>query len=265
MINYVKTAFTKPKEIYTGRNMKNAHFFSLALLLTFAVTLLSLFEFLPIGQNIINDFNEVKESIPDFELVDNELESDADSYIYQTDSIILYFDTEDQVNSETINRNMNTTSVPLSVGLLQDEIYLNMMGQDYSIQYSALEHFTTGDLKSMIDSVGDLSPGMIIFFVIFLFIFNLFLFVFQFFPLALFANLISIYRRTALRFGQSAKIALLATILPTLIVHLISAVIYPISFQFEVIFGASLVFYYMSITEMKKRMEKQNNHDHDEE
>ena len=261
MINYVKTAFVKPKEIYTGRNMKNSHFFLLFLLMSIVVTFLSLFEFLPLGQNILNDFNEVKESIPEFELADNKLESDANSYIYQTDSLILYFDSEDQIDTETINRNMNATSVPLSVGLLHDEIYLNMIGQDYSIQYSSLDHFTTEDLKNIIYSVGDVSPGMIIFFVFFLLIFNLFLFVFQFFPLALFANLISVYRRTTLRFGQSAKIALLATLVPTLTVSLINAFISPITFQFEVIFGASLVFYYMSITEMKKRIEKQNKND----
>lgn len=258
MITYIKTAFTRPKEIYTGRNMKNKHFFSLLLLLSVILTFLSIFEFLPIARNMNNDINEIRESIPEFELVDNQLESESDSYIYQTDSMVFYFDPDDNISTDTINSNANTTSAPVSLGILDSQLYLTLLGQNYSLNYADLDNFTTADLEGLISSFGNISTNYIFFFIVLLFIFNIILFVMQFLPIALFANIISIYRRTSLRFFQSAKMALLAVMGPTLIVYAVNAFLFPVRFQFEIILAASLVLYYMSITEMKKRIIEQS-------
>lgn len=98
---------------------------------------------------------------------------------------------------------------------------------------------------------------MIGLFIVFLFFYNLLFFISQLFPIVLFANLISVYRRTGLRFVQTAKVSLLATSLPALVVYGLHAVVFPVSFQFEIILGASLVLYYMSMTELKERFRDQ--------
>lgn len=263
MITYIKTAFTKPKEIYTGRNMKNRHFFSLLLLLSVVLTFLSIFEFLPIARNMTNDVNEIRESIPEFELVDNQLESESESYIYQTDSMVFYFDPDNNISTDTIDNNASIASAPVSLGILDNQLYLNLLDQNYSLNYADLDNFTTADLQGLISSFGNVSANYIFFFIIFLFIFNFILFVMQFLPIALFANIISIYRRTSLRFFQSAKMALLAVMGPTLIVYAVNAFLFPVRFQFEIILGASLVLFYMSITEMKKRIIEQSNQDNE--
>jgi len=261
MISYIKTVFTKPKEIYTGRNMKNFHYFLLLLLMTLTLTILSIFEFLPGIRTVNNDLDEIKNSIPEFELVDNQLNSESESYIYQTDTMRFYFDPEDQMEAENIDDDMMTTSTPISVGLLNDQIHLNALGQDYSINYADFDNLTTEDLEGIINNFGNISLEMVLLFLVFLFIFNLFLYVSQLLPITIFANLISVTRRTRLSFFQSAKISLLATMAPLLIIYVINAFFFTVSFQLEITLITSLILYYMSITEMKKRISNQSKND----
>ena len=59
MFTYIKTVFTKPKEIYTARNMKNSHYFSLILLTGLILTFLSIFEMFPIANQFSDDYEEL--------------------------------------------------------------------------------------------------------------------------------------------------------------------------------------------------------------
>lgn len=259
MIEYIKTSFTKPTEIYTGRNMKNSHFFKILLTLVLSLTVLSLFEFYPAFIEMNEDITEVKEAIPGFTLTNDELESETESFIYQTDTLFLYFDPDNRISTDTIDRNINTLPVPLSVGILKENLYLNVLGQNFSIKYSDLTNFTTQDLIGLIDNIGQFSPSYLFLFVLFLFMFHFILYFTQFFPIVLFANIISVYRRTGLRFFQTMKIALLATIPPALILYVVNAFLFPVYYQFELLIVSSIIIYYLSITEMKKRIQKQNN------
>lgn len=256
MFHYIKTVFTNPKEIYTGRNMKNTHYFSLLFILTLILTLFSIVEFLPFANKMNEDFNEIKSSIPAFELVDNELESDSESYVYQTDSLFLYFDPDNKIETDTIDRNMNPLPVPLSVGIMNEQLHVNVVGQSLSLNYNDIDNFTTADLEAIIASIGEFSTPMVMMFIILLTLFMFLSFLMQYIPIILFTNVISVYRRTGLRFFQSAKITLLATIGPILLLSVINTFVFPIRFQFELLLVASIALYYMSITEMKKRISK---------
>ncbi len=257
MINYIKTAFTKPKEIYIGRNMKNSHFFAILFSLVAILTLFSLADFYPAAKKMTNDITEVKQAIPDFTLENDTLESETESFIYQTDTFMLYFDPDNKMSTETINRNMKTWPVPVAIGLLNEELSLNVMGQTFTLPYADLSDFTTADLKQTIASFGQVSPGFIFLFAVFLFLFNFTLYLMQFFPIVLFANIISVYRRTNLRFFQTIKMALLATIPPILALYAIDALLFDVYFLFELFVAASIVIYYLSISEMKKRINRQ--------
>lgn len=261
MISYIKTAITKPKEIYIGRNMKNSHFFSILLSLVIALTFFSLFEFYPTFREINKDITEVKQAIPEFALENNKLESDSESFIYQTDTLFLYFDPENQMSTEMIDRNMRTLPVPISIGLLHEEFSLNVAGQHFSLRYAELTDFTTKDLKLLIDRFGEFSPSFLLVLVLFLFIFNFFLFLVQFFPIVLFANIISVYRRSGFRFYQTVKVALLATILPIMTLYVVNAFLFNVYFQFELLIGFAVLIYSLTISEMKERIQKQRHID----
>lgn len=261
MINYIKTVFTKPKEIYTARNMKNAHYFLFILITGLILTLLSIFEILPVATQLSEDYEEVRASVPEFELVNGELESETDSYAYQTNSILFYFDSEDKINTESIDLNMPTQTAPISFGLLKDQIYFNAAGTSYSFRYNNFENLTAEDLKTLINNVGSFTTEMYIILILILIGLNLFLYVTQLIPITLFANLISVFRRTRLTFFQNAKISLLASMGPFILMAILNAFQFQIQFQFEIILAASILLFYMSITEMKNRIRKQRDTD----
>ena len=256
MISYLKTVFTKPKEIYTAKNMKNSHYFLLVFITGIALTLLSTFEIIPIATQFSDDFEEVKESIPEFDLVEGELVSSTDSFIYQTNSIVFYFDSEDKMDTETIDSNMNMHSAPISLGLLNNQIYFNAVGTSYSFVYENFPNLTAEELSSLIHEMGNFSTGMYFILILVLFILNMFIYITQLIPITLFANIISVFRRTRLIFFQNAKISLLASIGPFLMMYILNAFQLQIYYQFEIILVTSLILFYMSITEMKKRLQQ---------
>lgn len=261
MINYIKTVFTKPKEIYTARNMKNSHYFLLVLLTGLSLTLLSIFEILPVATQLSEDYEEVRASVPEFELVNGELESVTDSYAYQTNSILFYFDSEDKIDTESIDLNMPTQTAPISFGLLKDQIYFNAAGTSYSFMYNNFENLTAEDLKTLINNVGSFTTEMYIILILILIGLNLFLYVTQLIPITLFANLISVFRRTRLTFFQNAKISLLASMGPFILMAILNAFQLQIHYQFEINLAASILLFYISITEMKNRIQKQKDTD----
>lgn len=255
MIYYIKQAITNPKEIYVGRNMKNSHFLSILFLLATTLTFLSFFEFYPILKGMQEDITEVKQAIPDFTLQNKQLESYSESFVYQTDTLLFYFDPEDKINTETIVRNMNSGSIPVSVGLLKDELVLDVLNQNFSMAYDSITNFTTDDLLEMIESFGEFSPLFLLFLFVFLIVYNLMMYIIQFFPIVLFSNIISVYRRTGLRFLQTAKVALLATILPSLGLYIVNAFFFNVYYHLEILIVSSVFIYYLSMTEMKTRMQ----------
>lgn len=257
MFTYIKTVFTKPKEIYTARNMKNSHYFSLILLTGLILTFLSIFEMFPIAVQFSDDYQEIKASIPDFELVDGQLESDTGSYIYQTNSIMLYFDSEDRITTDDIESNIPTQAAPISIGLLKDEIYFNAANATYSFTYDDFTYLTADSLMEAMDNMGNFTIGMYILLLIILLIFNLIFYIIQLIPIPLFANLLSIVQKTHMTFFQNAKIALLASMGPFILIAILSAFQIQVAYQYEITLFSSLFLFYISITEMKKRIDKQ--------
>lgn len=253
--------FTKPKEIYTARNMKNSHYFLLILITGFVLTFLSIFEILPIAHQFSDDYEEIYASIPDFELVNGKLESETGSYIYQTNSIMFYFDSEDRITIDKIESNKPTQSAPISIGILKDQIYFNAADTNYSFAYNNFENLTSESFMDLLENIGSFSISMYLLLIVILFALNLFIYLTQLIPITLFANLISVYRKTRMSFLQNAKIALFASIVPFILMAILNALQFQIYYQFEIILFASLSLFYMSITELKKRIATQKNDD----
>lgn len=261
MFNYIKTVFTKPKEIYTARNMKNSHYFSLIFIIGLILTFFSIFEMFPIANQVSDDYEEINTSIPDFKLEDGQLESDTGSYIYQTNSIMFYFDSEDRITVDKIESNIPTQAAPISIGLLKDEIYLNAANTGYSFSYNDFKDLNAGNLMEALDSMGNFTIGMYVLLIIILLVVNLFIYITQLLPISLFANLISVFRKTRLSFLQNAKIALLASMGPFILMAIFNALQIQVAYQYEITLFTSLILFYISITEMKKRLGKQKKSD----
>lgn len=258
MIPYIKTAFTNPKEIYIGRNMKWRNFFSIAFLATILLTLISLIQYIPMLQSISDDFNEIKESIPAFELEDNHLTSSNKSYIYQTNSMMFYFDPDNRMDTDTINRNSSRIEAPVSTALLRDGLYMNFIGQEYFVSYSQIQNLTTSDLETLIASFGNISGTTIAFFIAIIFVMQFILFIYELIPITLIATMVSVFSRLRLNILQNYRIVLLAVIPPIILISLVHTLIIPIHFQTEVVLIMSLFTYYLSISELKKKLLEDN-------
>lgn len=258
MIKYLNKVFTNPKEIYIARNMKGKHYVSILLLVGLALTALSIFDVVPVATQFSDDYDEVRSAIPAFEINDGTLDSEEQSFAYQTNSVLFYFDSEDKITTDTIDQNAKLHSAPISIGMLKEQIYFNVSDTSYSFVYSNFDNLSAQDLSDLFNNVGNFSTGMYILLILLLIGLNLFFYITQLIPITIFANLISVYRRTRLNFLQNAKITLLASIIPFLLMQIVNALNLNINNQFEIIFITSLVIFYMSITEMMKRMVKKD-------
>lgn len=258
MIKYLNKVFTNPIEIYIARNMKGKHYVSILLLVGLALTALSIFDVVPVATQFSDDYDEVRAAIPAFEINDGTLDSEEQSFAYQTNSVLFYFDSEDKITTDTIDQNAKLHSAPISIGMLKEQIYFNVSDTSYSFVYSNFDNLSAQDLSDLFNNVGNFSTGMYILLILLLIGLNLFFYITQLIPITIFANLISVYRRTRLNFLQNAKITLLASIIPFLLMQIVNALNLNINNQFEIIFITSLVIFYMSITEMMKRMVKKD-------
>jgi hypothetical protein len=254
MLPYIKTAFQRPKEIYIGRNMKRSHYFSLVSIMVLVLTLLSFFEFVPPFIEFQNDLTEIKAAIPDFELHDNTLVSNEDSFVYMTDSIAFYFDPEDRMTSQLIDSEMATHSAPVSIGILDKELYFNFMGVERSFFYSESNALDTQLLDSLIDTFGTLSINTILLFLFFLLIFNSIVYITQLLTITLFSNIIRFSHPGYLNFIQTAKVTLLASFIPFVTTYALNAFQFRVPYQVELILISTLVIFYMSLKEMKNRL-----------
>lgn len=141
---------------------------------------------------------------------------------------------------------------------MDQEIYLNVLEMNQRYTYSSL-NLTTEGLQALMSLNTFYQPVFYGVTLIIAFIFNLFLYSTQLLSISIFANLISFIEKTGLKFFQNAKIALLASIIPFSVFVVLNALQIQIIFQYELISIASLVLFYMSIREFKKRLNEQIN------
>lgn len=255
MLTYIKKLFKNPREIYTARNMKNKNYFLIILSMVILLTFLSAFNVKEEFDKLSEDYQEIEESIPEYQLVNNQLESDQEGFIYQTDSLVFYFDPQDKIDTQLIDKNMEKQSAPISAALQKNKIYLNILGQNQSLTYSDFD-LTSKDLKAIIGLENFSAPIYFIIILFVLFFFNLLLYLIQLFSISVFANFVSFIQGSKLKFTQNAKIAVVASIIPFLTMAILNAFNFSIAYQFEITIASSLILFYLTISEFKKRLKK---------
>lgn len=255
MLNYIKRLLTRPTEIYTARNMKKKHYFLFILFMGIILSFLSVFDLKEEFDTLSEDYQEIQSSLPDYELIDGKLESNQESYIYQTDSLVFYFDPENKIETSSIDKNMEKQQAPISASLQEEEIYLNILGQSRALRYADFD-LKSQDLKAIISLENFSNPLYFMIVIAILLIFNLFLYLMQLFSISIFANFISFVLRSKLTFFQNAKIALVASMVPILLMAVLTTFNLSISYQYEITTLSSLLLFYLTIEEFKERSDE---------
>lgn len=255
MISYIKIALTNPKESYRAQKMKGRHILFYYAFLVLILTFSTLGELLPLFHSLEADAQEVSESIPDFTIEEGRLESEESSYIYQTESLLFFFDPNGDIQEEAINQNINRLSSSIGIGLLEEEMIINYEGVSRPVRYNHLQRFApfSSDVARVVLSDLNLfSPIMLTTLFISLYIAMFFTAFMDYFILALFANVLAALLRSSFRFAQTVKVVLLSATLPTILLGLTSLLQWNTPYQFEIRIIFSLWLFGLSIIEMKK-------------
>lgn len=253
MLRYIKTAIFTPKEIYIARNMKGLRFFFYYAFLVLIIAFSVLGQIAPLLQQLSEDSQEIAEALPDFVVENNRLTTEEDSFIYQTTTTLFFFDSDAEITSETIDRNMDRLSASLAIGLLEQELYLNIDGVGRPLSYNQLDGMNQDFLRLLFEELSRFSFLTIVLTFAIIYIGLFFQTFMEMIILFLFANIVSILMRSRLRFTQSARMALVASTMPILLISLTNIFQFSNPYQYEMRVLFSLVLFVLSTLEMKKR------------
>lgn len=249
MKEYLKIGFMNPQKLTDARRMTRKQvigFFSiLALILTFSMTSM----LINVLTTLQEDSSEIAAQIPEFTITDSQLvvADDQESYVHQTNSFLFFFDPNGSIETAEIDANLNRLNVPIGIGLMQDEFYLNITGRSIPLNYDQLDGFTDNALVTLMNQIGNLSPLVLIFVFITAYLASSFSLLYDWLILALFTNILVTLLRLNIPFKKNARMALVSLSIPTLALSLVEAFGYFVPFSFELKLGFSIYFLYTSL------------------
>lgn len=255
-MSYLKTLFLRPKEIYTGRNMKwrdfwliISGFILLRVMLLFAMVSPSL------GQ-MNADANQVADSIPTFEIKNGHLVTEKENYIFQTDSLIFYFNPEGDFTKKDVDKNDQLFHPYMSLALMPQKIYLKTSFFEREIDYERLPDLDNQFFIRILKQVGKWTAPFLIFTGLFIFIFLMINYIIELITLSCLGLLFARFVGIPLSFQQTIKIMMLASLLPILVMSILQTLGLSISWHGalqSILVGA---FFVLTVTEMRKRMNR---------
>ncbi|MFO8069515.1 MAG: DUF1189 domain-containing protein [Alkalibacterium sp.] len=254
MKEYLKLGFTDPQHLYHANEMSRKHLFYyfslLALIITFSMASI----LLSVMGSLRVDGQEITETLPVFEIRDNELvvETDEDSYIHQTDSFLFFFDPNGSIKIEEIDNNIERLNVPIGVGLMEDQFYLNVLGQGLPLSYEQLNGFDDTQFKEVFSQLGRFSPVVLLSIFLVTYLASGLSLLYEWLIVALFANVLKTLTRVTLPFKKLARMALVALSVPTIVIAVFEAFGFFLPFVFEIKLGFALYFLYSSLKNYKK-------------
>lgn len=254
MKHYLTLALARPKELYKARTIKKGQITLVLALLVLVITLANLFRLLPIIHSIQSDGQEIANELPAFTVTEDTLTSEeSESYIHQTDSFLLFFDPNDQFQKEEIDSNIERLQVPIGIGLLKNTLYFNVAGVEMDYYYEQMQDFDQSTVKEIFNTAGNATLLTYLFGFLFAYIGIALMELMDLLIILLFANLFSRAMRSGLSFKENMKLAILASLLPTLVLEATSlfGVVPPYYFELKIIL--SLFLFYLTIKEMKKK------------
>lgn len=254
MKEYIKLGFTSPQHLYKAIKMTRKQLFYYFALLALVITVSMAGVLFSVMEDLREDGQEITETLPAFEITDNELvvEEETESYVHQTDSFLFFFDPNDAIQVEEIDSNIERLNVPIGIGLMDDEFYLNILGQSLPVSYDQMEGFNDEEFTSIFAEMGRFSPVVLIFIFLITFLASSFSILYEWLIIALFANILKTLLRLPLRFKKIARMALVAFSVPTIIFSLFELFGLFLPYTFEMTLGFALYFLYSSLKNYKK-------------
>lgn len=249
MKEYILIGFRNPKKLVSAKNMTRkqvlAYFALLTLILTFSMTSL----LTNVMTNLRQDGSEIAETIPPFTVENNQLNTaeDQESYVHQTNSFLFFFDPNGNIQTEEIDSNLDRLNVPIGIGLMQDEFYLNVTGRTIPVSYEQLDGVDQDTFVQLLSQIGRLSPLVILLVFIIAYFASGLVLLYEWLIIALFTNILVTLLRIKSPFRKNARMALVSLSIPTLALSIIEAFGYIVPFAFELKLGFTIYFLYTSL------------------
>lgn len=254
MIKYLKTLLFKPREIYTSRNMSWKNFWLFVILLTAMRLMMILVSLFPAFKQFDQDTQVIAHSLPAFEIEENILTSEGENYIYQTDSLIFYFDPDGTLTDKDIEKNARYFNTVFSLALMPDGLDIYTIVGHQKIPYTYMSAFNHEILYQFLNNIGKLTLSVILLTFSFGFIFLLIIYLGQLVIFTLFAFLVARWMGMALSFRQSFFISMMASILPIFIITTLQTFGLVIPWKSTVQTISIFILYIMTLREMKRRI-----------
>lgn len=259
MKEYLKIGFMNPQKLTAARDMTRKQvvgFFAvLALILTFSMTSM----LINVLSSLQEDGSEIAAQIPEFTITDNRLVADEgqESYVHQTNSFLFFFDPNGSIDTSEIDSNLNRLNVPIGIGLMEDEFYLNVTGRSLPVTYDQLDGFTHTSFITIMNQIGNLSPLVLLFIFVVAYLASSFSLLYDWLILSLFTNIIVTLLRMRIPFKKNARMALVSLSIPTLALSLIEAFGFFVPFSFELKLGFAIYFLYTSLKIIAPKKKKE--------
>lgn len=255
LITLFKHAMTRPDKLMEARKLKTSRIVLYFLFISFILSIPSWVQTTTLLNEFVQDGQEIAEHIPEFKVENDQLVpgENAESFIYQTDSVIFAFDPSGEVTPSEMERRVVGDTI--GVSLLEKGLYLNIPFYPIQLSYSQLNGLNANMFKEVILSVQQINPVVLLITFLILWVSSLILAVIYNFIYTVFGNLVAAITRKQMRFGETWKIVLFASTLPTLFFSVLNSfAIHPV-FQFEIQVGITLYFYYLALKSLSKEEE----------
>lgn len=243
---------TRPDRLNEARKVTTGKTVLYFLFISFLLTIPSWVQTTALLNDFMNDGQEVANQIPEFTVENDQLipGEDAQSFIYQTDSIIFSFDPSGEITPDEVENRIRGNTI--GVSLLENGLYLSIPFYPIEFSYSQLNGINDTMFKEVLSSLQQMNPIVIGITFIVLWASSLILAVIYNFVYTVFGNLVAAITRKQIRFSETWKMVLFASTLPTLFFAILNAFTIQPLFQFEIQVGITVYFYYLALKTLPK-------------
>lgn len=243
---------TDPEQLIKARKVKPGKIFLYFIFISFILSIPSWVQTTTLLTDFMQDGEEVAGNIPEFTVENNQLipGENADSFVYQTDSIIFAFDPSGEVTPDEIDRRI--TGNTIGVSLLEDSLYLSIPFYPIQFSYSQLNGLNDTLFKDVFLSLQQMNPLVLVITFFVLWISSLIVALIYNFIYTVFGNLVAAITRKQIRFGETWKVVLFASTLPTIFFSILNTFNIQPLFQLEIQLGITVYFYYLALKSLPK-------------
>lgn len=218
LISLLKDACVHPEKIGRAKGLSKWKTFLYLLILSVIMLLPLSFQVVNVLQHLHTDGSEIAAQIPDFTIKDNSLSvsGTTESYIHHTDTLTFFFDPNEELSQKDVDDSIQNTTSLIGVALLKDEIYLNASLYTLATPYSQIPTLTGSQIRIPFETIGKLGGFSSLLFALILWFFIFINLLIELLMYTLFANIFSSLMGVRQKFGETWKIVMVASTLPTI-------------------------------------------------